>query len=439
MIMDRFDDVGDGYFLDPRRVRTISNERLMSALVPMVRRLVLGRLPPGAWRSFVHRVLYPFAAIAQGAASDNPVCVAGFLSALSGIGEGGRLAAKSLSLIGYDVLTVDLTNMFGYHGLATRNLRGCPLGKGTGTVIFHFNPDDLALSLIAMGRRRLIGKRVIGYWAWELPTIPHQWIHALKFVDEIWTPSQFVASAIVPFTDKMVRVVPHPVAAVPSGETRRDDFDISADKFVVLTMFSLSSSFDRKNPLAAIAAFRMAFGEDLTRILILKISDLAQYPTAANMIREAIAEAPNIRVMEANLSSRAARNLIASADVVLSLHRSEGFGLVMAEAMHSGTAVIATSWSGNLDFMNEDTACLVPVVLVPVRDSDGYFDFLDERWAEPNVAIAAQWLKFLAENPAARHSLQQRAKNYVAERLGLEAFKSHVGATLRPFHGACRR
>ena len=127
------------------------------------------------------------------------------------------------------------------------------MAAGPGTVIFHFNPEGLVFSLLAAGRAALRGKRVIGYWAWETARIPPFWTAALSFLDEVWAPSRFTADAIQAVTSKPVRVVPHPVAIRPPGRARRADFGIGAE-FTVLAMASFQSTFDRKNPLAAIDA-----------------------------------------------------------------------------------------------------------------------------------------------------------------------------------------
>jgi glycosyltransferase involved in cell wall biosynthesis len=281
-----------------------------------------------------------------------------------------------------------------------------------------------------LSRRQLRGKRLIGYWAWELARIPDLWISALDEVDEVWTPSDFVSEAVRRHTDKPVRTVPHPVVHGRRGTPRRAHFGLG-NQFVVLTMFNFASSFQRKNPIAAVKAFKQAFGKATDRLLIVKVSQAHESPEEMALLLSEIGDAPNIRVEQSLLSDDERLDLIASADVLLSLHRSEGFGLVMAEAMAAGVAVVATNWSGNLDFMDEATALLVPFRMIPVADCKGVYDER-EQWADPDVAAAAMHLQALAADPARYEGMRSAALAMVEERLGLEGFRKAVLGPLGP-------
>jgi glycosyltransferase involved in cell wall biosynthesis len=274
----------------------------------------------------------------------------------------------------------------------------------------------------------LVGKRIVGYWAWELPRIPEHWLPALAEVDEVWTPSRFVADAVREFTKKPVRVVPHPVAQGRTGSARRTRFGTQGC-FTALVMFSFASSFERKNPVAAVQAFRRAFGDADDRLLILKASDAHEAPEQMAELLAAIGDAPNIRIEQARLSDAERLDLIASVDVLLSLHRSEGFGLVMAEAMLAGIPVIATRWSGNMDYMDERTALLVPARLVAARDRRGTYGS-GESWADPDVEAAAAHLAALASDPAAFAPMRERARATAVERLGISALREAVAGAL---------
>ena len=149
------------------------------------------------------------------------------------------------------------------------------------------------------------------------------------------------------------------------------------------------------------------------------------------MLVAAIGDAPNIRLEQRKLSDDERLDLIASADALLSLHRSEGFGLVMAEAMAAGVAVVATNWSGNLDFMDETTALLVPFGMIAVADCKGVYDGR-EQWADPDVAAAAEHLQALAAHPARYEGMRRAARAMVEERLGLDGFREAVLGPLGP-------
>lgn len=413
-------------FDDPSRRRSL--QKFDSPLMRFFRKTVWRRLPV-ALRARLLAVISRFSSgpLPIDAAADDPVCVAGILSTATGIGEGARLSGRALVALGYRVRSFDIDEVFGTEpGLE----RAMPLERGAGTVLLHFNPDHLTPLLMLLNRRQLRGKRLIGYWAWELARIPDLWISALDEVDEVWTPSDFVSDAVRRCTDKPVRTVPHPVVQGYRGTPRRAHFGLG-DQFVVLTMFSFASSFQRKNPIAAVQAFKRAFGGAADRLLIVKVSQAHESPEEMALLVAAIGDAPNIRVEQRMLSDDERLDLIASADVLLSLHRSEGFGLVMAEAMAAGVAVVATNWSGNLDFMDETTALLVPFRMVAVADCKGVYDER-EHWADPDVAAAAAHLQALAGHPARYEGMRRAARAMVEERLGLDGFRNAVLGPLGP-------
>jgi glycosyltransferase involved in cell wall biosynthesis len=219
-----------------------------------------------------------------------------------------------------------------------------------------------------------------------------------------------------------VRVVPHAVAASPPRPSAliRADFGLPVNAFVVLTSFSLASSFARKNPLASVAAFRAAFGGEPDKILVLKVSHTEHYPEDLAVLRAAIAGAPNIRLETRLLPASDSHALTACADVVLSLHRSEGFGLVPAEAMLLGRVVVATDWSGTTDFLDAGCGVPVPYRLVPAVDSRGVFEAPGAVWAEADTGAAAASLIELAADPARRRALGEAARTAAFARLGTD-------------------
>lgn len=406
-------------FFDESRRRALGSKRLRHPALRLFRRTVWRRLPRPFRKLMLEVVFRPNSApVAINAPAREPLCVVGLLSTPTGIGEGGRLCGRALAALGYDVRSVDASELL--EGMETMPSDAPLLERGSGTVILHFNPDHLQPTLALMGRRRLRGKRIIGYWAWELPRIPDAWLESLDHVDEVWTPSLFVAEAVRPFTSRPVRVVPHPVALERPGRPRRDSFGIGA-RFCVLTMFSFASSYQRKNPLGAVQAFRRAFGDSSDHLLILKVSDAHEAPAEMAQLAAAIGGASNIRIEDQRLSDSDRLDLIASADVLLSLHRSEGFGLVMAEAMLAGTLVVATQWSGNMDYMDESSALLVPAHMVEAHDPRGVYSY-GECWAEPDVAAAAAHLAAVSKDPEAFDAMRQAARLMVGDRLGVETY-----------------
>jgi glycosyltransferase involved in cell wall biosynthesis len=260
--------------------------------------------------------------------------------------------------------------------------------------------------------------------------VPDGWRVGVPFVHEVWTPSRFSAGALERLAPGRVRVVPHPVAAIPPVPSRlgRADFGLPLGAVVVLVSFSLASSYVRKNPLAAIAAFRAAFGTRADRMLVLKIVHADHAPGDLAELRAAAAGAENI-VFETRLFPAAdSHALTRCVDIVLSLHRSEGFGLVPAEAMVLGRAVVATDFSGTTDFL--DASCGMPIsyTLVPARDPRGVFEAPGAEWAEADVGEAAAALRALADDADLRGRLGQAAQAAAAAKLGSLALADAVRA-----------
>jgi glycosyltransferase involved in cell wall biosynthesis len=343
------------------------------------------------------------------------VAVCGETTRASGLGEGARLMHAALATLGVNSWLIDAAPRL--PGEASGPLTMPPPGV---PLVLHVNAPLLPACLLRLPRGALAGRRIIGYWAWELATVPPIWARGLASVHEIWVPSRFTANALEHLAPGRIRVVPHPVAAsppVPSALTRAD-FGLPENAFVVLTSFSLASSLVRKNPLAAIAAFRAAFGAAPDKIMVLKVSHAELWPHDMETLRDAVADAPNIRLETRLLPTADSHALTACADVVLSLHRSEGFGLVPAEAMLLRRAVVATDYSGTTDFIDASCGVPIPFRLIPARDPRGVFQAPNAYWADADTGEAAASLSALHANPEKRRALGEAAYQAASNRLG---------------------
>ena len=345
--------------------------------------------------------------------------VAGELARASGLGEGARLMLAGLEELGVP----------GWPLLAGLSLPGetqdVPVAAAGppppgAPLVLHVNAPHVAAALLRLPRGLLRGRRVIGCWAWELPVAPPDWATGLRFVHEVWVPSRFTAAAMEALLPGRVRVVPYCVASRPPAPSAldRQAFGLPADAVVTLCSFSLASSFERKNPLAAIAAHREAFGGRADRILVMKIGHAGHFGPDLRRLQDAAEGAGNIRFETRTLPLADNHALTACSDIVLSLHRSEGFGLVPAEGMLLGKPVVLTNWSGNTDFTDTDTAALVPYRLVPAIDPRGVFQAPGAVWAEADIGEAACHLRRLAADPTERHALGARAQIAAQQRLG---------------------
>jgi len=197
---------------------------------------------------------------------------------------------------------------------------------------------------------------------------------------------------------------------------------------IVLVSFSLASSFARKNPLAAITAFRTAFGDRQDRLLVLKILHAGHAPNDLKLLHHAAAGAPNIRFETRLLPAADSHALTRCADIVLSLHRSEGFGLVPAEAMLLGRPVIATDFSGTTDFLDSTNGVPIPYRLIAACDPRGVFEAPGAEWAEADTGEAAKALQRLADNAGLRSGLGHAAQAAAQFRLGPAALAEAIRA-----------
>jgi glycosyltransferase involved in cell wall biosynthesis len=282
---------------------------------------------------------------------------------------------------------------------------------GRGTLILHVNAPFVPLALGKLGRALVQDKWRIGYWAWELSDLPTEWQRGARFVDEIWSLSRFSADAIARGLGRPVRVVVPPLGPRAAKRDGTAPFrEKTGAKFVVLVVFNMASSFARKNPLGAIAAFKAAFGNDASALLIVKASNGEVYPPGMGAMQEAIGGHDNIKLLSDTVSDQDLSDLISGADVVLSLHRSEGFGLVLARAMQFARPIVATDWSGNLDLLTPASACLVPVELVPAEDPQRTYHWPSTLWAEPSIGAAAAHLRRLRTDTDFARSIGRAAK-----------------------------
>lgn len=346
-----------------------------------------------------------------------PVHVAGFFSESHGIAASAKRCADAMEALGLETHRVD----FGQLSHLALLRKPAQRYASRGAWIIHANAPEYVAALATIGPDAFANAFLAGYWAWELPDAPPAWKRRMALADEIWAPSAYTAHALGPD----VRVVPHPMIAAPaiSRADARALLGLPADGFIAATLFDFRSSLARKNPLGALEAFRRAFGDDANALLIIKAQHGDIAPSLSSTLKERARDA-NVRVIDEIWSGDRAAALIAAADVLVSLHRAEGFGLTLAEAMAAGTPVIATAWSANLDFMAPDYEGLVPARETPVEDKQAIY--AGQFWAEPDLACAAELMKRVRSDAAWRASLEETGRRLVHERLGLDAYRESL-------------
>jgi glycosyltransferase involved in cell wall biosynthesis len=329
-----------------------------------------------------------------------------------GIGEDVRMAARALDAAGipYVVRNVDAAAasneekadglQFSDHSIYDVNLF-CMTGIST----LEFNLRQ------SFGLND--GRYSIGMWPWELPEWPEVWNPAWDCVDEVWAASQFTYQSFARSAPLPVYHMPMAVVADATEEAVRADFGLPPDAF--LFGFSLDglSSFARKNPLAVIAAFQRAFApQDGSVALVLK-GIRTEGTDAWRRLLDEVRDDRRIHVIAESFDRGRLLDLYRTLDAFVSLHRSEGFGRNIAEAMLLGKPVIVSAHSGNMDFTRHDSAALVPARLCPVQPGEYPFG-TGQLWADPDIVAAAAAMQRMVVDRQWRESLANAGRAFVA-------------------------
>ncbi|MHB1584915.1 MAG: glycosyltransferase, partial [Acidimicrobiales bacterium] len=334
--------------------------------------------------------------------------VIGLLDAACGIGEAGRRYAEAAHQAGIPVST------FPYHGHGSPPAPHRPSG---GDVLRHdtnlvvLNPDLMLPFAMHAGGETFVGRYVVGMWFWELEGLSPFHHQSLPLVHELWASTEFLRRALAAHTDKPVVHVPMPVpfrSGTPTIPRRAVGLP---DRFTFLTTFDFRSLAERKNSLGTVDAFCRAFAPDEGPALVVKTLGSEHDPESWAALRRAVGDRPDVHLLERHLSDDEMSAMIGHAECYVSLHRAEGFGLNPAEAMSWGRPVVATAYSGNLDYMTDDNSYLVPFDLVAVPASLHGIYPAGSRWAEPQLDEAAVVLRRVWEDrdgSTARGLLGQR-------------------------------
>jgi glycosyltransferase involved in cell wall biosynthesis len=281
----------------------------------------------------------------------------------------------------------------------------------TDVQLFQMNPLEAARAAAQWSAAVPRGAPRVWVPFWELPVLPRSWTPLLASMDAVLAPTRFVQSACAAAVGP--RVLHHPQAVfLPEGvEAAREEWGLSRTSTVFLVSFDIGSDIDRKNPWAAVEAFRRAFGADDDVQLVIKTRpwpNVPQYAEQARRFAEQVRD-PRIRIVERSLSYPEVLRLYASTDVLVALHRSEGLGLHLMEAMSLGKVVVGTNWSGNTDFMTGRNSRPVGYRLVPVASRHPSYQREAGRagqvWAEPDLADAIAALRELHRDRELRRRL----------------------------------
>jgi glycosyltransferase involved in cell wall biosynthesis len=349
---------------------------------------------------------------ADGVSHPPAVSVSGYLKDESGLGAAARGYVRALRRLGIPTRLEDFSAL-------TSNRSG----DDTMTPGDSVEDWDVNLMCIDPGQHFAVMSQAddglfdrrynVGAWAWELPRFPERWYDRFAYYDEIWVGSSFIASALAPISPIPIVRIP-PVMAPPALEPdngERIDWRRRPDEFLFLFMFDVHSHIPRKNPLAIVEAFRRAFRPSDPARLILKCVNADSDPAGFAALLDRASGAA-IDVHAGYIPSRDVHRLVAGCDAYVSLHRSEGIGLTIAEAMALGKPVIATDWSGNTDFMDVSNSFPVGYRLVEIESNVGPYHG-GEVWAEPSVEHAAELMRLVVDHRDEARARGERARQTI--------------------------
>ncbi|MBQ4856519.1 glycosyltransferase family 4 protein [Rhodanobacter sp. B2A1Ga4] len=343
-----------------------------------------------------------------------------------GLAESARLYTRALLAEGYPlaVYNIELDIPHGMDDVSLDQYIGTDTPYGVNLIFV--NPDYLEEAIAFIGHVRLANRYTIACWFWELETFPDEWLPALSLVDEVMVSSSFIAGMIEPVTDKPILHVPLPVGEIEDSGLERADFGLDAAAFIFLNSFDFNSFLSRKNPFAAIDAFRLAFSDDRMDVrLLIKSSNGYRHPECLRELLRVAVSDPRIIVRDDVIDRSDMQALQRCVDAYVSLHRAEGFGLGLAESMRLGKPVIATAWSGNMEYMTPDNSCLVDYRLVPVNEGE-YLHHAGQRWAEPDVDHAAVQMRRLVEDREYAAKIGAQAAIDIREKLSFQTAAAHI-------------
>ncbi|MBB4807645.1 glycosyltransferase involved in cell wall biosynthesis [Chryseobacterium defluvii] len=278
--------------------------------------------------------------------------------------------------------------------------------------LVQINPDMLGEVFANVSPEYFKDKYNIAFWAWELENFPEASKPFLRFFNEIWVPSSFCSDAVSKVSSVPVIKIMHSIQIGNTPFTRKD-FNLPEDKFIFMTMFDYHSSIDRKNPIGAIDAYEKAFGKNnADTLLLIKTSISKEFPAQKQRLTERIGDNQSIVLIEEILDQDKLYSLINCCDSFVSLHRSEGFGLTMAEAMYLGKPVIATAYSANTEFMNLNNS--FPVKYDLIKTGNLYSGSTDKDiWADPDTDHAAELMSTIYNDKSLAGKIAKKGQDDV--------------------------
>jgi glycosyltransferase involved in cell wall biosynthesis len=332
--------------------------------------------------------------------------VAGFFASEFGVGESSRAMLMAVQQSGLPCAMINIRNKV--HLDEDRTVTGFSSGNPFAVNLMAFSMDYARRFQRDRGWRFFAGRYNIALWYWELEKLPLRWHSCFDYYDEIWVTTEFCRKAIAEVSPvPVVKIAPPLLIPTATAGSDRARFGIAAGAFAFLCSFDHLSHLQRKNPIGVIEAFRKAFQPSEKAVLVMKSINVDADKEGRELLHQA-ARGLKVIFIESHLRSNEFWDLLASIDCYVSLHRSEGLGLGLAQAMALAKPVVATAYSGNLEFMRPENSLLVRYRLTAIQDTCGPYE-KGCRWAEPDTLHAAQLMRWAYEKQDAAKLLGSQA------------------------------
>ena len=341
----------------------------------------------------------------------------GYFHAELGVGEAGRLLRTGLEAGGVPTETIACR---GTLSRQKHDFEASGVARFD-TTILSVNADQFSAVREEFGRDFFDGRYVIGQWFWEVEQFPRIYHHAFSLVDEVWVATEHIRRSLLSADPEVpVKLMPLPLLAPEvDSDVSLATFGLD-DRFTFLFTWDMFSIFARKNPLGVVKAFANAFAPNEGPRLVLKTINGSHRREDMERLRFACRRRPDITIIDGYLDAGRAAGLMAACDCYVSLHRAEGLGLTMSEAMALKKPVIATAYSGNMDFMTPDTAYLVPWEPVDIGADAAPYP-AGASWAEPDLDAASTLMRDVYADPAASREVGARAARDLSIRFSTAA------------------
>lgn len=355
--------------------------------------------------------------------------VVGMFRSESGLGQASRATLAALRHLRRPFTFVDTSDRYPSRNNVDPHLPISDYGQPGDVNLLHVNSDELVTMRHDTFRHRLAGHYNVGFWFWEAADLPESSRPAFAVVDELWVASHYLQDVFGQYGRVPVRWVGLAADLPQERIVDRRSLGWREEELVFFFAYDALSSYGRKNPGTTIQAFKNAYGPDFDNVrLVLKVSNLGRFASVKRAISELIDGIPQIQLIDRYLTRGEVLDLMAAADVYMSLHAAEGLGLTILEAMALGTPAICTGYSGNMDFTTPENSWLIDFDLMQTEEQTGPYP-AGSVWARPSVDQAVEVMRHIRQDPslikakgalAHRDAIEAASTENYAQRLDLE-------------------